>query len=280
MNFLNKYIGVINNKNEKVLSVFLTAGFPGRESFVDTAKGILDAGADMLEIGIPFSDPLADGPIIQLSSKAALDNGINIKDCLKYAGILSAYTSKPLIFMGYGNPVKKYGVEQFMRDSSNAGISGVIIPDVPLEEYSSFYNYQSEGNDPLQKNNNELLLAQYELPRRLPDIILLTTPTSTEERIKRIDSKSRGFVYCVSITGTTGVNEGFTEENYSNLQRTRSLINNKMLIGFGISKPDDIKRFSPYCDGVIVGSTIIKSLMNSFDSNSTFKLVSELKNAC
>jgi tryptophan synthase alpha chain len=260
MSIINKYIGDINSKNEKVLSVFLTAGFPGRDTFIDTAKGILDSGADMLEIGIPFSDPLADGPVIQLSSKAALDNGINIKDCLKYAEILSAYSSKPLIFMGYGNPVKKYGVEKFMRDSGNAGISGVIIPDVPLEEYDSFY----------QKLEFDIL----------PDIVLLTTPTSTEERIKRIDAKSKGFVYCVSVTGTTGVNEGFTEQDYSNLKRTRSLINNKMLIGFGISKPEDVRNFSSYCDGVIVGSAVIKSLLNSRDNKATFRLVAELKKAC
>ena len=260
MSILNKYIGDINNKNEKVLSVFLTAGFPGRDTFLDTAKGILDAGADMLEIGIPFSDPLADGPVIQLSSKAALDNGINIKDCLAYAEKLSSYSSKPIIFMGYGNPVKKYGVQKFMHDSISAGVSGVIIPDVPLEEYDSFYGK-----------------LEFNL---LSDIILLTTPTSTEERIKQINLKSRGFVYCVSVTGTTGVNEGFTDENFNNLKRTRSLIKNKMLIGFGISKQEDVKKFSPFCDGVIVGSAIINSLLKSSDNKTAFTLVADLKKAC
>src|ERR1035437_3517003 len=130
MSFIKTYIEEINSKKEKVLSVFLTAGFPDKNSFIDTAKAILDSGADMLEIGIPFSDPLADGPIIQHSSKIALDLGTTIKDCLAWSEELSNYSSKPMIFMGYGNPIKKYGTKQFLNDSVNAGVKGLIVPDV------------------------------------------------------------------------------------------------------------------------------------------------------
>jgi len=259
MSFIKKYIEEINTRKEKVLSVFLTAGYPDRNRFMDTAKALLDSGADMLEIGIPFSDPLADGPVIQASSKTALDEGTNIKDCLTWSEELFHYSSKPLIFMGYGNPIKKYGIKQFMNDSVNAGVKGLIVPDVPFEEYDSFFPKDLEG----------------------PEIILLTTPTSPDERIKQIDFLSSGFVYCVSITGTTGTKENFTKENFENLKRTRSVISkNKMLIGFGISGPEDVKRFLPYCDGVIVGSAIIKSLLNSDGLTKTRQLVGELKEAC
>jgi tryptophan synthase alpha chain len=259
MSYIKKYISEINNKNEKVLSVFLTAGFPDKTKFIDTAKVLLDSGADLLEVGIPFSDPLADGPIIQQSSKTALDCGTTIKDCISWSEELSNYSSKPIIFMGYGNPIKKYGIERFMKDSLNSGVKGLIVPDVPLEEYESFFPEGAEGLE----------------------IILLTTPSSTDERIKQIDFRSNGFVYCVSITGTTGVKESFTVENFENLKRTRSLINkNKMLIGFGISRPEDVIKFSPYCDGVIVGSAVIKSLMDYDGLNKTCKLVRELKDAC
>jgi len=275
MSFIKKYIEEINTRNEKVLSVFLTAGFPDRNKFIDTAKALLDSGADLLEIGIPFSDPLADGPIIQYSSKVSLNNGTNIKDCIAWSEELSSYTSKPLIFMGYGNPIKKYGVKQFMNDSFNSGIKGLIVPDVPLEEYDSFFPIDAYNQCPSGKVGN----PSSELHE--PEIILLTTPTSANERIKQIDSLSSGFVYCVSITGTTGTKESFTKEDLDNLKRTRILISkNKMLIGFGISGPDDVKRFSPYCDGVIVGSAVIKSLMKSDGLIKTTKLVSALKEVC
>ena len=258
MSYISHYIQNVNDNNRKVLSIFLTAGFPSKDKFVDMAKNILDAGADMFEIGIPFSDPLADGPVIQASSKIALDNGVTLKDVLNYSGSVCSSTAKPVILMGYANPIRKYGLKNFLNDSSNAGIKGLIIPDVPLEEYDSFFEY---GTDNL-------------------DVILLTTPTSTEERIKMIDDKSSGFVYCVSITGTTGTTDNFSDEVIQNISRTRTIIKkNKMLIGFGVSKPEDIRTFAPYCDGVIVGSAVIKSLMND-DINSTLKLVSKLGIAC
>jgi tryptophan synthase alpha chain len=259
MSYISKYIQNVNDNNRKVLSIFLTGGFPSKDKFVELAKNILDAGADMFEIGIPFSDPLADGPVIQASSKIALDNGVTLKDVLNYSGTVCDSTAKPIILMGYANPIRKYGLKNFLKDSSNAGIKGLIIPDVPLEEYDSFFEY---GTDNL-------------------DVILLTTPTSTEERIKMIDNKSSGFVYCVSITGTTGTKDNFSDEVIQNISRTRAIIKkNKMLIGFGVSKPEDIKIFSPHCDGVIVGSAVIKSLMNDETINNTLKLISQLSMAC
>jgi tryptophan synthase alpha chain len=258
MSYISKYIQKVNDNNRKVLSIFLTAGFPSKSNFVELAKNVLDAGADMMEIGIPFSDPLADGPVIQASSKIALDNGVSMKDVLNYSGTICSSTEKPIILMGYANPIRKFGLKNFLNDASNAGIKGLIVPDVPLEEYDEFFEH---GTDRI-------------------DIILLTTPASTEERIKRIDDKSRGFVYCVSITGTTGTKDNFSDEAINNITRTRSIIKkNKMLIGFGVSKPENVRTFAPHCDGVIVGSAVIKSLMSD-DISCTLELISNLSMAC
>lgn len=253
-----KKIEEINNKNEKVLSVFLTAGYPDRENFVELALGVLDAGADMLEIGIPFSDPLADGAVIQKSSHVAIENGVNLDTVFEFSRLIRAKTDKPLILMGYANPVFRYGVKRFLVDAVDCGIDGLIIPDIPLEEYDSFYP------------SDEILL----------DRILLTTPQSGEERIKKIDCISSGFVYCVSVSGTTGVRNSFTDTEIKSLQNTWSLIKkNKMLVGFGISTVENIKQVSPFCDGVIVGSAVIKKLDES-GSSGVFDLVKTLKSGC
>jgi len=234
-----EYISSVNNKNEKVLSAFLTAGFPDKESFVETSLGLLDAGADMLEIGIPFSDPLADGPVIQASSHAALVSGIKVKDCLKYTEEIRAKTDKPIALMSYANPILSYGASSFFRDAANAGANGLIIPDLVVEEYENLTDGLSD----------------------ILELILLCTPTSTDERIRRIDELSKGFVYCVSITGTTGVQKSLDHNVIDAVKNAYSIIKkNKMLVGFGISKKEDKDLFAPYCDGVIVGSAIIKAL--------------------
>lgn len=259
MSFIHNYIDTINKKNRKALSIFLTAGFPDKNNFIELAKSVLDAGADILELGIPFSDPLADGPIIQTSSTIALKNNTTTKDVLKYAEQLANYSEKPIILMGYANPINQYNKNKFFKDASSAGVKGIIVPDVPLEEYDYFFDCDI-----------------YNL-----DVILLVTPTSTNDRIKLIDHKSKGFVYCVSVTGTTGIKDSFGEDTYNNLKRTYSLIKkNKMLIGFGISKSEDIKNFAPYCDGVIVGSKIIKTILDNNKLDNTVRIINEFSEAC
>jgi tryptophan synthase alpha chain len=260
MSVIRKHIENINLSGRKALSVYLTSGFPNKNNFTNLALKIYEAGADIIEIGIPFSDPLADGPVIQSSSKAALNNGINLKQTLEYAGKIKSEISNPLILMGYANPILKYGLKNFIADSINSGVDGIIVPDVPIEEYDAFF---TEDLGTL-------------------DAILLTTPTSSIERIKAIDSKSTGFLYCVSVIGTTGMRKLFGQDVLNNLQRIYSNVEkNKMMIGFGIGSAENVKTFSPYCDGVIVGSAVIKKLT---DDDSTFsqtvKLVRELSNAC
>ncbi len=256
MSYIKDYINGVNTNGRKVLSVFLTAGFPKLEGFTDLAKSVLDAGADMLEIGIPFSDPLADGPIIQHSSQSALSNGVNMKMVFSFADEIAKYSAKPVVLMGYANPVLNYGLNNFFTDSVNTGISGIIIPDIPLEEYDEFY-----------KNKPDSL-----------DAILLAAPTSGKKRIKLIDKKSCGFVYCVSMTGTTG-----GENNSSSIEKLKEIrsavTKNKMLIGFGISKPEDIENYAPYCDGVIVGSAVIKSIRNK-NIPDTLNLIKGFSKVC
>ncbi|MFH0735745.1 MAG: tryptophan synthase subunit alpha [bacterium] len=257
---ISNYIDTINKSGQKILSVFLTAGYPNKQNFAEIAINVLNAGADMLEIGIPFSDPLADGPVIQNSSNIALQNGTTIKDCILFAKQISDKVNKPIIFMSYINPILNYGIERFVKDAENAGVKGLIIPDLVIEEY----------NEILQDVKTDL------------EIILLCTPTTPDERIKQIDEVSNGFVYCVSLNGTTGVRNEFDEDILKPIKNAYQLIiKNKMLVGFGISKPEDVKYFSPCCDGVIVGSAVVKLLADGKDGEGkVIELVRKLKGAC
>jgi len=255
---IKERIEKINTSGKKALSIFVTSGFPSISKFVENTNRIIEAGADMIELGMPFSDPLADGGVIQQSSQAALENGITQKQTFTFAEELKKQNDIPIILMGYANTVLKYGKEQFEKDALSAGVDGLIIPDVPLEEFDEFFSSFS----------NKL------------DKILLTTPTSSTERIKNIDNSSSGFVYCVSVAGTTGIRSGFSDDVIKNLHYTYDTIEkNKMLIGFGISKPENIKQLYPYADGFIVGSAVIKSLQNE-RIEETVTLVKSLSDAC
>jgi tryptophan synthase alpha chain len=254
---ISQYIEDKNAKGEKILSVFLTSGFPEKDNFVELALNVLDAGADMLEIGFPFSDPIADGPIIQQSSQTALRNGIDLRKTLNYVKEINEHTEKPIILMGYANPLLSYGLEKFAVDSKRIGVDGLIVPDIPLDEYDNFFTSKFDGTD----------------------IILLITPTTPTERIKMIDEKSSGFVYCVSVTGTTGIQKTASTDNLLFIKNAyEQCTNNRVLVGFGISSVEDVKYYKPHCDGVIVGSAVIKSLMND-DSKSqkTLEFVRNLK---
>jgi tryptophan synthase alpha chain len=257
MSFISDYINTKNEAGEKILSVFLTAGFPDKNNFVKLALDVLDAGADILEIGFPFSDPLADGPVIQHSSQAALENGVTLKKVFEYVIEIREKTVKPIILMGYANPVLSFGKENFIASCLKSGVNGIIIPDVPIDESADFFNDSFNG----------------------PDKILLASPTTPVERLIQIDQLSNGFLYYVSMTGTTGKQISNSKEIIEQIKKAFSVIKkNKMLVGFGISTPEDVKTFLPYSNGVIVGSAVIKSLMND-DYNTTLKKIEELKKA-
>lgn len=260
MSKIKETIKKVNERNDKTLTVFLTSGFPNPNNFVEMALSIVDAGADLLEIGLPFGDSLADGPVIQSSYTSSLANNINLEKTFIYISQIRKESDVPIILMGASNPVLKYGKTNFAKKAIEVGVNGVIIPDVPLEEYDDFFENKFVGLD----------------------TILLTTPTSSIRRIKEIDNRSGGFLYCVSVVGTTGTRKNFDQFVTENLKRTYGAIEkNKMQIGFGISSEENIKQFSPYCDGVIVGSAIIKSLStDDSDYSKTIQLVKELKSAC
>lgn len=259
MSLINKKIESVNAKGEKALTVFLTAGFPNPQKFVDLVLAMEKAGADLIEIGLPFGDSLADGPVIQSSYVEALKHKINLNQTLEYISEVKTMSDIPIILMSSSNPILNFVNDNFCKKAGKANVDGLIIPDVPLEEYDDFFTSDFDQFDK----------------------ILLTTPTSSEERIKNIDEKSSGFLYCVSVVGTTGVRNKFDEYVLQNLDRTYKIASkNKMQIGFGISSGEDVKIFSPYCDGVIVGSAIIKSLSNDDENFSkTIELVKELKKA-
>lgn len=260
MSKIKKRIEDVNNKNQKALTVFLTSGFPNPDNFVELALEIEKAGADIIEIGLPFSDSLADGPVIQSSYSEALKNNINLNRTFNFISEIKKRSDIPIVIMSSSNPIQNYGKELFSKIAIDSGVNGLIIPDVPLEEYDDFFQNDFGGLD----------------------TILLTTPTSTEQRINEIDKRSSGFLYCVSVVGTTGVRKEFDSYVFENLNRTYSAVkNNKMQIGFGISNAENVKQFAPYCDGVIIGSAIIKSLTNASKGYlQTINLVKELKSGC
>lgn len=257
---IRKTIEKINAKNQKALSIYLTAGYPKVDSFVDLVCKVYDAGADLIELGIPFSDPLADGPVIQKASEAALANGVSLISTLEMTAKIKERVDKPIILMGYANPIMHYGIEKFIGDAKEAKVDGLIIPDIPLEEYEDFFTDKFKDFE----------------------IALLTTPTSSQERIQKIDELSSGFVYCVSVTGTTGVRNNFGDEVKQNLERTYHIISkNKMMLGFGISSPENIKDYRDYTDGFIVGSAVVKNLVkDNLDYSYTFDFIHKLSKAC
>lgn len=231
-------------KKQALLSVFYTAGFPLLNDTAAIAKHLEKAGADMIEIGIPFSDPVADGPTIQASNKVALDNGMSVKLLLRQVKELRKDVNIPVILMGYLNPVMQYGFERFCRDAVAAGVDGLILPDLPLDEFNSDYK---EFMKSLNLN-----------------IIFLISPTTSEARIRQIDDLSSGFVYAVSSSSTTGAKTGFTTDQENYFRRINSMkLRNPVLIGFGISDRKTFSQATEYASGAIVGSAFVNLLKDS-----------------
>lgn len=237
-NRLTTKLTQFREQKKKALVLFITAGYPQLDSTVPLVLELAQVGADIIELGMSFSDPLADGPIIQASSQQAIKNGITLENILDQVKEIRKHTDIPLVLMGYLNPILHYGEEKFFADARNAGIDGIILPEVPLEESSRFLSFN-------RKNN-------------LADILFIG-PTTTDERIRTIDKISSGFLYCVSTTGVTGrTNVGDIESYVKRLKRNAK--KNPVLVGFGIKTPEDAQRIAQHSDGVIVGSALIQKI--------------------
>ena len=243
----NRITALLKKKKKNILSVYYTAGFPSLNSTAPIANYLHAAGADIIEIGIPFSDPVADGPTIQESNRIALENGMNLHLLIgQVQEIRKQKIDIPLILMGYLNPVIQYGVEKFVQDASEAGVDGLILPDMPLHEYEE--NYRS------------LFDAQ-----NLCNTFLIS-PTTSAERIRKIDAATKGFVYAVSASSITGARGGFTEDQHTYFERLRQMeLSNPVLIGFGISTHETFTKACGYAAGAIVGSAFINLLKSSKD---------------
>ena len=240
----NRIEQLFEEKKENILSVYFTAGFPKLEDTAKIVKYLENSGADIIEVGIPFSDPVADGPTIQESNKTALDNGISLKLIFEQLSDIRKEVKIPLILMGYINPVLQYGVETFCKKCVEIGIDGFILPDLPLQEYLDEY---------------KTIFERYGLLN-----IFLITPQTSDARIRRIDNNSRGFIYMVSLAGTTGAKGDISEDQVNYFKRVKKMnLNNPALIGFGISNKETFDRACAHASGAIIGSAFINVLKNS-----------------
>lgn len=215
---------------------YVTIGFPELGVTEQLVPALVEAGADLVELGVPFSDPIGEGPTIQRASFQALSNGVTLKYCFETARAIRAKTDVPLIFMGYYNSIFSYGVDRYVKDAAAAGIDGLILLDLPLEE-------AEEVLEPCRKAGI--------------DLILLVAPTSTDERIKQIARIATGFIYCISLTGVTGARATMSQDLPELIARIRSYTKTPITIGFGISRPEHFATVSKLGDAGAVGSALI-----------------------
>jgi tryptophan synthase alpha chain len=242
---------LFKGKSTGVLNVYFTAGYPTLDSTIEIMQGIQDGGADLIEIGMPYSDPLADGPVIQDSSLVALQNGMTIDYLFSQLKDFRKTISIPVVLMGYMNPVLQYGFEKFCQKAAEVGIDGFILPDLPVHEFEHHYSK---------------LLSKFGL-----DFVFLVTPETSETRVRKLDHLSSGFLYAVSSSSTTGNEKDFSQvTEYLNRLKSYDL-NNPLLVGFGIKDKSTFEIVKPHANGAIIGSAIIKALSASKKPGATAK---------
>lgn len=244
------------------LICYIIPGYPDYEKSIQLAKTLLENGADALELGVPFSDPIADGITIQRASYKALMNGINLKSVINFAKIINEEFSVPIYLMSYLNPFLKYGLERLAKEMNLNGINGAIIPDLPVDLYDEWYQ----------------ICSKYSL-----ETVLLCSPSTSLKRLKIIESKTTGFIYLVSVYGVTGARESFPEYTFEFIRKVRENTDKPIVVGFGISNSSQVKEIMKYkVNGVVVGSAILKLMENNSIDESLAeikKLVRELKEA-
>lgn len=237
MNTIEKVFSNLGKKGRRALIPYITAGDPDLNKTLELMCFYASSGADIIELGVPFSDPMADGPVIQAAMERALKSGTTLKSVLKLVTDFKKRSDTPIVLMGYMNPFYAYGLEKFCRDAKNAGVDGVLTVDMPPEEAEEFTTFQ---------NRNGITP------------IFLTTPVTDEKRVLAIREYAKGFVYFVSVTGVTGERKGLPAGTEQKLLTMKKLFNMPLVLGFGISSPEIIEEFFEYADGFVVGSALVK----------------------
>jgi tryptophan synthase alpha chain len=248
---LRNRIAQKKQNNEKLLSVFITAGFPEADATEEIILTLDQCGVDFIELGIPFSDPVADGPVIQEASDIAIQNGIALPQILEMVRSVRKKTSIPLLLMGYLNPIYRMGINSFLHQAASCGVDGLIIPDWPIEESAIYSDL---------------------LRRKKLDLIYLIAPNTPPERLKLIDEASAAFIYCVAYTGVTGQESRDDPETIEFLSGLKKKIKRPVMIGFGVKNHADYARYTGLADGVIVGSAFIRMLHNTGRSDRRNKI--------
>ena len=257
MNRLNQLFAT---RKENLLSIYFTAGYPEINTTVDIAEALEKAGADFLEIGFPYSDPVADGPTVQNSSQIALNNGMNLNVLFEQLKELRSRVSIPVLLMGYVNPIVQYGVERFCKAAAAAGVDGIIVPDLPMYEYEMLYSNYFEDNN----------LSN----------IFLVTPQTSPERIRKIDELSNSFIYLLSSSSITGGKLNLTDSIEAYYNRVKAMdLKNPKIIGFGISDHKSFSKACEFANGAIVGSAFVKVLAEDNYIDKIPAFISSIKNA-
>ena len=247
MRIKNRITALFERRTKEALSIFVTAGFPGLPDLIPICQALEQGGADMIEIGIPFSDPVADGPTIQHSSEVALRNGMSLKVLFAQLAELRPRISLPVLLMGYLNPVMQYGLERFFDQCSACGIDGVILPDLPLAEYQRLYRGICES-------------------RNISCVFLVTSETS-RERIREIDKSSQGFIYAVSAPSITGGKIAMDAGREAYFKRLAALkLTNPVLVGFGIADRESFAGACRHLNGGIIGSAFLRAIAAAADA--------------
>ncbi len=255
---MNELTKLLDKKSDNLLSIFFTAGFPTLDSTTGVLLSFQDAGVDFVEVGIPYSDPLADGPVIQQTSTVAIRNGMTMDLLFTQLERLKGKLRTPLILMGYLNPVLQYGVEDFCKKARDAGVSGVILPDLPMHEYTSQY---------------KKLFRDYGL-----HFVFLITPSTKEDRIREIDRESTAFIYAVSTASTTGsANDNAREQKLAYLKRLKEMrLSHPVVVGFGIHDRVTLQDAWDHASGAIIGTAYLQLLAKTSDEQ---KAIHELINS-
>lgn len=251
-------IDQIFEERKDILNIYFTAGFPSVDDTVRIAKALEEAGADMLEIGMPFSDPVADGPTIQDSSQTALENGMTIQKLFEQLENLRNEVSIPVLLMGYINPIIQFGIQRFCDKCAEVGVDGVIVPDLPMQEYLESYQSQFQA-------------------KGLHNIFLIS-PNTSDDRIRQIDQYSGGFIYMVSSSSITGAKTGVQDGQMEYYKRIKEMeLRNKRLVGFGISDKETFDAACEFADGAIIGSAFIRQLKGDASEAGIKQFVKNIK---